>query len=133
MPNLILTTTGWEGRIRSKLGVDEAYLPATEIQQPDFISVAEYNIIDLVPNYAELAGKDRIYLEAATVCECAQLICPTMPARLPTREQGPHVTTELTIDWEKKQKELQAERDVCLSKITIVADVPHFGLAGPNR
>lgn len=130
---LILIGTDTATRVRSKLGVDSGYLPDDVILSKDFLDVAEYNIIELVPNYAELAGKDRIYLEAATVCEVAQLIAPTMPARLPVREQGPHATYEVNVDWEKKQKELQDERDAYIAEITIQVEVPLFGLAGPTR
>ena len=130
---LILTGTDTPARVRSKLGVDSGYLPDDVILSKDFLDVAEYNIIELVPNYTTLTGKDRIYLEAATVCEVAQLIVPTMPARLPVREQGPHVSYELSIDWQQKQKELQDERDTYLAKITEDINIPLFGLTGPTR
>lgn len=133
MANKILTSPGWEGRIRSKLGVDAAYLPDADLQQPDIIDIAEVNIIEMVPDYADKTGTDRTYLEAATVCECAILACPSMPARLPTKEQGPHATFELSIDWDKKEAKLRDERDSYVSKL-IDADsgglvtVPHFSV-----
>lgn len=130
---LILTGLDTPARVRSKLGVDSGYLPDDVILSKDFLDVAEYNIIELVPNYAELTDEKKAYLETATVCEVAQLIAPTMPARLPVREQGPHVTYEVSVDWEKKQRELQDERDTYLAKITTQIEIPYFGLAGPNR
>lgn len=131
MPNKILTSPGWEGRIRSKLGVDAAYLPDADLQQPEIIDIAEANIIDMVPSYASMTGSDRVYLEAATVCECAILACPSMPARLPAKEQGPHVTYELDTDWTKLQAILGVDRDGYLTKIVDaggLATVPHFGV-----
>ncbi len=130
---LILTESDTASRVRSKLGVDSGYLPDDVIISKDFLDIAEYNIIEIVPDYADLVGTKKGYLETATVCELAQLLALTMPARLPVREQGVHATFEIDINWEKKQKELQDERDICLSKITIQEYVPHFGLAGPTR
>jgi len=130
MTNKILKTKGFEGRIRSKLGVDAAYIPDADINQPDIVLIAEANIIRVVPDYDALTGDDLIYLEAATVCECAILLCPSMPARLPVKEQGPSFTREIEVDWTEKQVNLEAERDRFISNISTVAyiDVPHFGL-----
>jgi len=130
MANKILKTKGFEGRIRSKLGVDAAYIPDADINQPDIVLIAEANIIRVVPDYDALTGDDLIYLEAATVCECAILLCPSMPARLPVKEQGPSFTREIEVDWTEKQVKLEAERDRFISNISTVAyiDVPHFGL-----
>ena len=130
MANKILKTKGFEGRIRSKLGVDAAYIPDADINQPDIVLIAEANIIRVVPDYDALTGDDLIYLEAAAVCECAILLCPSMPARLPVKEQGPSFTREIEVDWTEKQVKLEAERDRFISNISTVAyiDVPHFGL-----
>ena len=129
MANLILTADGWQGRVRNRLGVDDTYLTDADIAQPDIISVAEANIIDRVPDYANLTGSKRTWLEAATVCECAALLCPSMAARLPASEQGPHFTREVTVDWDKKRQELEAERDSYIGKIVDLVTVPHFGLS----
>jgi len=133
MANLILTGAGWQSRIRSKLGVDIAYLPDADIEQPDIIDVAEANIIEQAADYADLTGSDLVWLEAATVCECAILLCPSMPARLPTKEQGPHFTVEVEVDWDKKKKELEADRDGFLAKIVTLETVLHFGLTRSRR
>jgi hypothetical protein len=129
MANLILTETGWQSRIRNRLGTDDAYLTDTDIAQPDIISVAEANIIDQVPDYASLTGNKRTWLEAATICECAVLLCISMAARLPTNEQGPHFTREITVDWDKKRQELEIGRDSYISKLVVLATVPHFSLS----
>lgn len=117
MPNLILTSVGWQERIRSKLGVDDAYLPDTAIEQPEIIDLAEANIIGMVPDYASLSGSKRIWLEAAVVCECAALLCTSMEARLPVRVQGPHMTHELAVDWDKKRETYLAERNEYINLI----------------
>ena len=51
MTNKILTGENWQGRVRSMLGVDAAFLPDTDIEMPEIVQVAEANIIDLVPDY----------------------------------------------------------------------------------
>jgi hypothetical protein len=117
MTNRILTADGWEQRIRDKMGIDNAYLPDSAIQQPEIITVAEANIIEQVPDYSSLVDDKKVYLEAAVVCECANLLSLSMPARLPVKEQGPHETHELAIDWNKKKAEFEVERDGYIGKI----------------
>ena len=128
MANLILTTEGWESRIRSVLGVDSAYLPDEEIQRPDFITIAEANIIEQVPDYASKTGTDKVYLEAAVVRACAALLCDGMPVRLPQKEQGPHFSQEIVVNWHKKKTDLEAQRDSYLARLSIGAlpIIPHF-------
>ncbi len=118
MSNRILKDIGWQARIRSELGVDEAYLSDAEIDRPEAITVAEANIIERVPSYATLTGDKRVWLEAATVCECAVLLCSSMAARLPRRSEGPHTNIELSIDWEQRRREIEEKRDVFLERIT---------------
>ncbi len=130
MANLILVAEGWQSRVRNRLGVDDAYLTDADIAQPDIITVAEANIIDQVPGYAILTGSKRTWLEAATVCECAALLCPSMAARLPATEQGPHFTRNVAVDWDKKRQELEAERDSYIGRVVTLVAVPHFGLSG---
>lgn len=129
MANRILKDTGWEARIQKKMGVDPAYLPETDIQQPEVITVAEANIIAQIPDYATLADDKKVYLEAAVVCECASLLCPSMAARLPKKEQGPHETHELEIDWDKKRTDFEVERDGYVGKINPPSTLLHFGLS----
>jgi hypothetical protein len=129
MANRILKAEGWQQRIRDKMGVDAAYLSDSTLSQPDIITVAEANIIAQIPDYAGLADDKKVYLEAAVVCECASLLCPSMSARLPKKEQGPHETHELEIDWNKKQTEFEVERDGYVGKINPPSTLLHFGLS----
>ena len=129
MPNLILTAVGWETRIRSKMGIDIAYLPDADLGQPDIIDVAEANIIEQIPDYASKTGTDKIYLEAATVLECAVLLCPSMPARLPKQSESPHVKIMIDTDWNARQEGFEGERDANILKILKLPNMPHFGLS----
>ncbi|HUV85329.1 MAG TPA: hypothetical protein VMV86_06425 [Methanosarcinales archaeon] len=129
MANRILTAEGWEARIQSIMGVNLAYLPNTDIGQPDIITVAEANIIAQIPDYAALTDDDKVYLEAAVVAECSILLCPSMAARLPKKEQGPHETHELDIDWNKKKADFEVERDGYVGKILPPSTLLHFGLS----
>jgi hypothetical protein len=130
MANLILTAEGWQERVRDKLGVNSAYLPDSAIEQPDIIDVAEAIVIKIIPNYATLTDSDRTFLEAATVCQCCVLICPSMPSRLPQREQGPHYAKEAPQKWNEVRDDLALERDANLGQIdsSIGVSRMHFGL-----
>lgn len=137
MANLILTTYGWQQRIRDKLGVSSAYLPDSVLGQSDVITVAEGNIINQIPTYASLTDDptgspptfDRTWLETAVICECAAIICPSMESRLPFRERGPHFSKDAPKNWEKMRIEMENERDRYIGKIldTGVYQM-HFGL-----
>ena len=127
MTNKILTGENWQGRVRSMLGVDAAFLPDTDIEMPEIVQVAEANIIDLVPDYETIPEDKKVYLESATVCECAVLLCPTMKVRVPAREQGPHFARDLEYDWDKRRDDMERDRNVFIGKITAGISVPHFG------
>lgn len=129
MANKILTAEGWQQRIRDKMGIDAAYLLDTAIEQPEAITVAETNIIAQIPDYATLTDDKKVYLEAAVVCECCSLLCPSMAARLPKKEQGAHASHELNIDWNKKKTEFEGERDGYIGKIVPPSTLLHFGLS----
>lgn len=140
MANKILTADGWEKRIQDKLGVDPAYLPDEVIRQPDAIGIAEENIIKQISDYGSLKADAKLYLEAAVVCECAALLCSSMPVRLPKKEQGPHATHELSIDWTEKKQELEIDRDRYISKVIEIAfpeqkssTLLHFRVTKPVR
>ncbi len=129
MTNKILTGENWQGRVRSMLGVDAAFLPDTDIEMPEIVQVAEANIIDLVPDYETIPEDKKVYLESATVCECAVLACDSMPARLPVKESGPHVSFELEIDWEKKKIEFAEKRDMHISKLVKMPVATYFAIS----
>jgi hypothetical protein len=129
MANRILKAEGWQGRVRSKMGVLEPYLPDADIEQPEVITVAEANIIAQIPDYATLTDDKIVYLEAAVVCECATLLCPSMSVRLPKKEQGPNETHELETDWKQKKAEFEFERDGYIGKILPSSTLLHFGLS----
>ena len=101
--NRILKNDYWEKRIRDKMGVDDAYLPDDLLNSPDIITLAEANIIEKISDYATLDGDLRVYLEYAVVLECCILLCPSMGARLPKKETGPHGSYELGSDWNKRK------------------------------
>ena len=101
-----MTEVGWEDRVRNLLGVEDMYLTDEDIRHPEIIDLAEAEMVARFPNYATLTGPFRVWLEAATVSYCAMLLCPTMKARLPVREQSLHLNRELTVDWDKRKEEL---------------------------
>ena len=130
MANKILTSDGWQGRIRNLLGIDAAFLVDADLEMPDIIDVAEANIIELVPGYASLTDDKLVYLQSATACECAILACDSLPTRIPSKESGPHASFELSIDWARTKKELEDKRDVYLSKIVTMPKMKYFTISG---
>jgi len=142
MANRILTEINWQERIRDKIGVDNAYLPDSVINQPDVITVAEANIIAFIPEYdLIIAGTDSmVYLEYAVVLECCILLSPSMSARLPKKQSGPHESHELGIDWVKKKEEFENEKANLIGKIfeeefpdLITTSLSHFRITYPKR
>jgi hypothetical protein len=117
MENRILKNDYWEKRIRDKMGVDDAYLPDDLLNSPDIITLAEANIISQISDYATLDGDLRVYLEYAVILECCILLCPSMGARLPKKETGPHGSYELGSDWSNKKTEFEEERNRFIGKI----------------
>lgn len=132
MANRILTDEGWEGRVRDKLGVTEKELPNAALNQPDVITVAEAKICRALPNYTELTGDDRTFLEAATVCMVALQVIDSMPTRLPARMQGPGMEVEVDIDWQERRRQLETERNDYLEMIQNVTPPPGFRCIGPK-
>jgi len=130
MTNRILTDEGWQERVREVIGVDQAYLPDSTLEKKDVVDIAESNIIELVPDYETIPEDKKVYLESATVCECAVLVCDSMPARLPVKESGPHATYEVDIDWAKRKSELADKRDIFLSKIIPMPMSTYFTISG---
>lgn len=131
MANKILISETWMQRIRDKLGIDIAYIPDSVVQQPDIITIAETNIIRIIPDYETLLDDDKVYLESAVICECCALLCPSMSVRLPIKEQGPSETHELSVNWDKKKNEFEVEKNNYIGKISTV-NIPtllHFGLS----
>lgn len=126
--NKILVKDFWQNRVREVMGVSEPYLPDTTLEMPDVIGVAESNIIDLVPDYKTIPEDKKVYLESAVVCECAILVCDSMPARMPTKESGPHASFEIEVDWAKKKQELQDKRDIHLSKLVKMPKPIYFAI-----
>ena len=124
------------------MGVDSAYLPDSSINQPDIIDIAEANIVALIPEYNTLVddSDSRKYLEAAVVLECCVLLSPSMPARLPTKQTGPHESHELGVDWVKKKEAFEDEKTAYIWRILesefpemYTSSLPHFKITFPKR
>jgi hypothetical protein len=136
---IILTDPTYTQRVRDKLGIsDPNYLPDEVISQPDFIALSEAHIIDIVPNWANLTDDpvhgrfDRQYLEGAVVCECALTLLSTVRARIPTKEQGPHITVTNEIDWVAIEGRIQDDENHYLSNIAPNIQMTYFGTNHPS-
>jgi hypothetical protein len=134
VPNRILTSQGWQDRIRDKVGVDDAYLTDASLQQPDVITVAEAKVVRAVPTWAALVDDDKVFLEAAVVCWAARQVITTMKARLPTRQKAPGMEVEVTVDWDARKVDLETEYAEHLGNIEGEdKGVGMFSLGGPQR
>lgn len=135
MPPQILTEK-WEERVRSLLGVDEAYLPDDDLNHPEIIDVAEAEMIGLVPHHAELDDRGKTLFESAIIATCALKIIPSLRARLPTQQSGPHMQATITVSWQQVAEEIFANREIMLDLLGAVEDdgLPTgFWMAGPTR
>lgn len=119
MDNLILVEAGWQDRVRDKLGVSDVYLPDSAVEQFEAVGLAERYMVMRVPHHADLGADEFRILQSAAVSECARLLCPTMKARLPKRQEGLHMELTLETDWDQRKKELEEERETILSYIDI--------------
>lgn len=118
MENRILTVDRYADRIRSKMGVSETYLPDEDINYPDIIDVAELNIISLFPDYENIVDENYlVYLESIVILECCILLSPSMSARLPKKQSGPHAGHELYINWDKKKEDFLNERNSLIGRL----------------
>lgn len=128
MANRILTAAGYEERVRGVMGLTAAYLPNDVINQPEHLTLAEAEIIKLIPDYTSKTGDDKTKLESVTVFEVARRICPTMPARLPKTQQGPHAKTDLqSIDWNKRSADLLTDRNTIVEELNPITSGTFFG------
>lgn len=116
MANRILKEN-WQDRVRAKIGVDIAYLPDSDLEQPDIIDVAELNIINIFPDYEDFKGNNLVYLESIVVLECCILLCLSMAARLPKKQSGPHEGHELWVNWDNKKAEFINERNSLVGRL----------------
>lgn len=107
----------FEDRVRAKLGVAEPYLSDEDINFPDIRGVAELNITSLFPDFEDFEGDDLVYLGSILVLESCILLSPSMSARLPKKETGPHAGHELYINWDKKKEEFINERDSLIGRL----------------
>lgn len=128
MDNRILKEK-YEDRIRSKLGVSEPYLPDEDINMPDIVDVAELNIISLFPAYEDFEGDNLVYLESITILECCILLSPSMAARLPKKQSGPHEGHELWVNWDNKKAEFINERNSLIGRLEDLLN-PDNGIDG---
>lgn len=129
MANRILTAEKWQTRIRDKMGVDDTYLPNSAIEQSDIIDVAELNIISLFPTYEDFEGDNLVYLESITILECCILLSPSMSARLPKKQSGPHEGHELWVNWDNKKAEFINERNSLIGRLEDLLN-PDNGIDG---
>lgn len=117
MENKIPVVDRYSDRVRNKMGVLEEYLSDEDINMPDILGIAELNIGNMFPEDITLDDDGLLYMESIVVLECCILLCPSMSARLPKKQAGPHASHELYINWDKKKEEFINERNSLIGRL----------------
>lgn len=108
----------YDKRIRNRLGVGEAHLSISEIDE--VLPEIEARVIERVPDYAFKTDNNKVYLDSAVVCLTASALCSVLRKKYPVKEQGPSGSFETPIDWEKEAVFLNEQGSSYLSKINPV-------------
>lgn len=91
-------------------GVDEDTLPNEDISDPAILDVAEIQVIDLIPDYAELSSSDKSRVRLAALHIVASMLCPTMASRIDIEVKTIDVT------WKRKPVDYAELEQTLLAK-----------------
>lgn len=105
------TDTSFHDSVRRLLGgVDEDILPNEDIDDPAILDVAEFQVIDLVPNYSDLLEVDKAKVRLATIHVVAAMLCPAMASRVDIEVKTIDVTWKRkAVDYAELEQSLLAK------------------------
>lgn len=128
-------TTFYDSVRRLLGGVDEDILPNEDIDDIAILDVAEYQVIDLVPNFADLTGVEKSKVRLATIHVIASLLCPSMASRVDIEVKTIDVTWKRrAIDYSELEHKLLAKANDLLNNFTLVGgDSTVFAIAPSKR
>lgn len=116
-------TTFYDSVRRLLGGVDEDILPNEDISDPAILDVAEFQVIDLVPNFTELSDTDRAKVRLATVHVMASLLCPSMPNRIDVEVRTIDVTWKRKpVDYSELEVSLLAKANGLLENLLAASE-----------
>lgn len=116
-------------------GVDEDILPNEDIDDTAILDVAEFQVIDLVPNYEELSNTDKAKVRLATIHIIAAMLCPSMPGRIDVEVRTIDVTWKRKpIDYAELEQSLMSKAMSLLEGLsTGEGDSTVFAIAPSKR
>jgi hypothetical protein len=119
--------TDYATRIRHRLGVTDANLSVEEIDE--VLPEIEDDFCSKVTTWATIIQNDseaRRNLRSSVVCKTASALCPLMKVKYPKSEQGPSGSFETSVDWDKRESELNMKSNQLLSKVKAPTIYPPF-------
>jgi len=128
-------TTFYDSVRRLLGGVDEDILPNEDISDSAILDVAELQVIDLVPDYANLSPSDMAKVRLATIHIMASLLCPSMPSRVDVEVKTIDVTWKRKpVDYaELAQTLLDRAYDLLNNLTSVGGDYKVFAIAPSKR
>lgn len=117
---MIILQPGFEGAVRSKLGVSQKELPDSEINTPFLVDRAEADVIRRVPEHATLTDPlDKLNLQDAVITYIAMMIAPSMVRRLKYKVKTIDVSWEKEkVNWEAFAARLRDEYEGLICELT---------------
>lgn len=126
MFNISLKDSDLSSRVKSVIGIPDAFLNDSVITSPDFKYKAEIYINSQLNELNEIYEEEekevseevQRLIDMSAIYYIAYLLCVSMPVRLPNRMENISTKTLLqTIDWYKFAEEMLGRCDDLLSKI----------------
>lgn len=113
---------GFESAVRTKLGVTDAELPDSEINNRYISDFAEKFVLKRVPNYTSITDDfEKALLENAIISYICYLLCPTMARRIKVEVQTIDVKWRTDkVKWDALKDQFMADMEQSLSQITSV-------------
>lgn len=126
MFNISLKDDELSDRVKSVIGIPDAFLNDSVITSPDFKMKAEIYINSQLSEVNEIYNEEEREVDEETqrlidmsaIYYISYLLCVSMPVRLPNRMENISTKTLLqTIDWYKFAEEMLSRCDDLLNKI----------------
>lgn len=115
-------------------GVDEDILPNEDIDDPAILEAAEFQVIDLVPNYDGLSDTDRAKVRLALIHIVAAMLCPSMASRVDIEVKTIDVTWKRkAVDYSELAETLMAKAMALLEGLGVGGESKVFAIAPSKR
>lgn len=117
---ITLSDTDLCSRVKTVMGIPDAFLPDDVISSPDFKNKSEIYINDILAEIQEkpISDNTQDLINMSGIYYICSLLCITMPVRLPNRMENLSTKTLLqTINWDKVSEEMLGRCDDILEQI----------------